>query len=58
MITLHVIVSNTTTLKVITEYGGGRGVRNRPKIYHVICERSLKRAEGGSEVDFNLFDCF
>ena len=38
MITLHVIVSNTTTIKVIT---GGKGVWNRPKIDNVICERSL-----------------
>ena len=36
MITLHVIVSNTTTVKVITE-----GVRNRPQIDYVICERFL-----------------
>ena len=36
MITLHVIVSNTTTVKVM-----GEEVRNWPKIYYVICERSL-----------------
>ena len=38
MITLHVIVSNTTTVKMITE---GRWVRNRPRINYVICEGSL-----------------
>ena len=38
MITLHVIVSNTTTLKMITE---GGVVRNRQKIDYVICERSV-----------------
>ena len=36
MITLHVIVTNTTTVKVIME-----GVKNSPKIDYVICERSL-----------------
>ena len=36
MITIHVIVSNTTTVNVTEE-----GVRNRPKIDYVICERSL-----------------
>ena len=37
MITLHVIVSNTTTVKVITE---GEGLK-WPKIGNVICEGSL-----------------
>ena len=36
MITLHVIVSNTTTVKMITE-----GVKNWAKIDYEICERSL-----------------
>ena len=39
MITLHVIVSNTATVKVIME--GERGVENRPKSDNLICERSL-----------------
>ena len=38
MITLNVIVSNTTTIKVITE---GEGAENRPKNNYVICVRSL-----------------
>ena len=43
MITLHVIVSNTTTVKVIT----GEGVRNWPKIDYIILisEWSLVLAE-------------
>ena len=40
MITLHVVVSNTTSLKVITE---GRGVRNWSIIAYVICEWSLNK---------------
>ena len=44
MITLHVIVSNTTTVKVITE---GEGVRNRPQIDDVnLCEWSLTQFLG------------
>ena len=35
MITLHVIVTWVSTVKVITE---GRGGKNRPKIDYVICE--------------------
>ena len=26
----------------MVDYGGGRGVEKGPKIYYVICERSLK----------------
>ena len=42
MITLHVIVTNNTSVNLITE--GGGGLRNRPRIDNliVICERSLK----------------
>ena len=39
MITLHVIVSNTTTVKVITEWEvGWKSTKND----YVICEQSLK----------------
>ena len=38
MITLHDFVSNTTTVKVISE---GEGVKIWPKFDFVICERSL-----------------
>ena len=42
MITLHVIVTNNTSVNLITE--GGGGLRNRPRIDNliVVCERSLK----------------
>ena len=34
MITLHVIVTNNTSVNLITEHGGGGGLRNRPIINH------------------------
>ena len=51
-ITLNVIVSNTTTVKMITE--GAARVSIWPKIDYVICKQSFTAIQQLHEIKFNF----